>query len=57
LAYIVIGGAGIDSLDLWQTLDDFLIEVGEWIPPERRVDNLQLVLRYCEGIPPQLSLH
>ncbi|MEY3791277.1 MAG: hypothetical protein RLZ09_2113, partial [Pseudomonadota bacterium] len=47
----------IDSLDLWQTLDDFLIEVGEWIPPERRVDNLQLVLRYCEGIPPQLSLH
>jgi hypothetical protein len=47
----------IDSLDLWQTLDDFLIEVGEWIPPERRVDNLQLVSRYCEGIPPQLSLH
>jgi peptidoglycan/xylan/chitin deacetylase (PgdA/CDA1 family) len=47
----------IDSLDLWQTLDDFLIEVSEWIPPDYRVDNLQLVLRYCEGIPPQLTKH
>ena len=47
----------IDSLGLWQTLDDFLIEVGEWIPPELRVNNLQLVSRYCEGIPPKLSLH
>ena len=41
----------IDRLGLWQDLDRFLTEVSEWIPSERRLDNLQLVTRYCEGAP------
>lgn len=46
----------IERLNLWQILDDFLMEVSDWIPPERRVNNLQLVARYCEGLPPPVSL-
>jgi hypothetical protein len=47
----------IDRLNLWEMLDNFLSEVTDWIPPERRVTNLQLVERYCEGIPPKIDLH
>lgn len=39
----------IDRLGLWQDLDRFLAEVSEWIPVERRLDNLQLVTRHCDG--------
>ncbi len=41
----------IDRLGLWQELDRFLAEAGEWIPVSRRLTNLQLVTRYCEGAP------
>ena len=40
----------IERLGLWQALDRFLAEAVEWIPPERRLTNLQLVTRYCEGV-------
>ncbi len=39
----------IERLGLWQALDRFLAEAVEWIPPGRRLNNLQLVTRYCEG--------
>lgn len=41
----------IERLGLWQALDRFLGEAVEWIPCERRLNNLQLVTRYCNGIP------
>lgn len=40
----------IERLGLWQTLDRFLAEVCEWIPPVQRLDNLRLVQRYCDGV-------
>ncbi len=41
----------IDRLGLWQALDRFLAEAVEWIPASRRLNNLQLVTRYCDGAP------
>ncbi len=41
----------VERLGLWQELDRFLAEVADWIPAARRLNNLQLVTRYCEGAP------
>lgn len=41
----------IERLGLWQALDRFLTEAVEWIPAGRRLNTLQLVTRYCEGVP------
>lgn len=40
----------IERLGLWQALDRFLAEAVEWVPASRRLNNLQLVTRYCEGV-------
>lgn len=40
----------VDRLGLWQALDRFLAEAVEWIPPGRRLNSLELVRRYCEGV-------
>lgn len=40
----------IDRLGLWQQLDRFLAEVCDWIPVERRLDNLQLATLHCDGV-------